>query len=171
VIGGERSTQKKTWPAPRGADNDSMRPIDLVYAAGRVELDASRVAWFAARQPGIVGFLEARCGAGDGLAVAIDAAWRMCAAFEARDGVPPRRVTSCVLERAEAITWAAGGAGPRARERGDEPPELVAWVAAWASDPPLPLSAAERRDVLGALVAVVYALDHVAAGRSLAAPA
>jgi hypothetical protein len=128
-------------------------------------------AWYAARQPGIVRFVEDRVH-GDALAVALAASWQLVAAFHARAGVWPERLDGALLEQAEeaalretrreASVWIEGCA---ARQ-----PVLVAWIAALVADPPLPLDADERRDVGLALLAVVYALDEITTGRSVPSP-
>src|SRR5688572_18358696 len=58
--------------------------------------------WFAARQPGIVRYLELRFRAlNEAFAVALHAASLVHAAYEKTLGVPPRRIPSQDLERAE----------------------------------------------------------------------
>ena len=54
--------------------------------------DASKVGWFAARQPGIVRFFEQRLlrPDGDAFGVALEAAWRIYRVFEYRDALDSR---------------------------------------------------------------------------------
>jgi hypothetical protein len=125
------------------------------------------VGWFAARQPGIIRFLESRLGTGtDACGVALDAAWRICAAFEARDGVPPGRLTEPLLERAETEAYAEtpefASFGWASRQ-----PTLCAWIASHLLDPPLPLAGRELRSVGLSLAAIVYALDELTSGREI----
>ena len=126
--------------------------------------DVADVGWFAARQPGIVGYLEGRCGRdSDALGVALDAAWRLCEAFQHVLGVPPARVSRSDLDRAqrEVVADAAmPGAGLGARQ-----PELFRWLADEIADPICPLGAGDRARVGTALAAVIYALDAVVTGR------
>ena len=64
---------------------------------------------FATRQPGMLRYLEARFRPGcDALAVALEAAARIHLAFELVRGVPPDRVPSPLLERAEAALLVDG---------------------------------------------------------------
>ncbi len=125
------------------------------------------VGWFAARQPGIIQFLESRLGTGtDACGVALDAAWRICAAFEARDGVPPGRVKADALERAEKEAYAEtpelASFGWAARQ-----PALCGWIASQLMDPPLPLASRELRSVGLSLAAIVYAVDEITSGRDI----
>lgn len=128
--------------------------------------DVDDVGWFAARQPGIVGYLEGRCGSGsDALGVALDAAWRLCGAFHQVIGVPPARVERGELERAqrEVLSDAAtAGSGLGARQ-----PELFRWLAGEISEPGCPLGPGDRARVGTALAAVIYALDAVVTGRAV----
>jgi len=122
------------------------------------------VGWFLARQPGIVRYLEARCGEGsDTLGVALHCAALMHAAYEVSLGVPPRRVPSQLLERAEAAVVSECDApvspGFVARQ-----PALAQWVAGVVSSPPVPLREDEVSCLGLSLAAVIYALDEVAAG-------
>ncbi len=137
-----------------------------VAAAMASRPDMAEVGWFAARQPGVVGYLEARLGAGsDALGVALDAAWRLCEAFHHVLGVPPGRIERTDLERAqqEVVADAAvSAAGPGARQ-----PELFRWLAGEITSPSCPLDTGDRARVGTALAAVIYALDAVVTGRSI----
>ncbi|RMH39491.1 MAG: hypothetical protein D6689_16335 [Deltaproteobacteria bacterium] len=127
--------------------------------------DAQTAGWFVARQPAVVRFLERRCGPTDAFAVALDAAVRICAAFERAAGVPPPPVPFRLLDRADdALAIEALGPGA-ARGLAARHPELCAWIARWVADPPLPLTAAEAGRVGACLTAVVYALDEITTGR------
>lgn len=130
--------------------------------------DTAEVGWFAARQPGIVRFLEERLlvGDGDAFGVALEAAWTVCNAFRERERVPPPRVSRALLERAETAV-ARESAHPGVTHDGcaQRQPELCAWVAGVVGNPPIPLGPAERVAVGAALAAVVYALDELTCGR------
>jgi hypothetical protein len=129
-----------------------------------VHPDATDVGWFVARQPAVVQFFERRCGATDAFPVALDAAFQICRAVEARDGVPPPPVPANLLDRAddalefEALAPAHGGCAERQ-------PDLCAWVAELLDDPPLPLDPVDARRVGTCLVALIYALDELTTGR------
>jgi hypothetical protein len=126
---------------------------------------AEQVGWFAARQPAVIRFLEARLLSqdGDAFAVGLEGAWQMCELFQSIDGVPPPRLTSSVLDRvAHAV------------ERGDDllavrrQLALLEWVAYWVAAPPVPLRPDEREAVGIALTAIACALDEATTGRPLA---
>lgn len=137
---------------------------------------SEQVGWFAARQPGVVGFLEQRLGAGRGLdrdafAVALDAARYIAAAFQRRHGVLPPRVPRPLLDQAEqAVAREAGPEGPPADGCAARQPALMAWVAQLVANPPVPLGSAEARAVGLALAAILYALDQVVTGRPVPGP-
>jgi hypothetical protein len=118
--------------------------------------------WFAARQPGIVRYLEVRCGgANEAFGVALHAASLVHAAYEKTLGVPPRRIPSQDLERAEeAIVTECDAPVPPgfvARQ-----PALATFVAGIVSAPPVPLDDEEQTRVGLTLAAVIYALDEIA---------
>lgn len=130
--------------------------------------DATEVGWFAARQPGIVRFLEERLlrGDGDSFGVALEAACRICAVFETRDGVPPPRVARSLLERAEvAVLAEARHAGAYADGCAARQPELCRWLAGYVADPPVPLTRSESAEVGCVLASLIYALDELTSGR------
>jgi hypothetical protein len=129
-----------------------------------VRPDVADVGWFAARQPGIVGYLEARCGPGsDALGVALDIAWRLCEAFHRVIGVPPARVGRADLERAQREVVA--DAAMPGTSLGARQPELFRWLADELADPVCPLVSGDRARVGTALAAVIYAVDAVVTGR------
>lgn len=132
--------------------------------------DATEVGWFAARQPGIVRFLEERLlhGDGDSFAVALEAACRICAVFETRDGVPPPRVTRSLLERAEvAVLAEARHAGRTTDGCAARQPELCKWLAGYVGDPPVPLTRSESAEVGSTLASLIYSLDELTCGRRI----
>lgn len=128
---------------------------------------AGDAGWFAARQPAILRFLEDRLGSGtDGFAVAFDAAWLIARVFRETNGVPAPRATEPLLARAEREAYAESAEfasfGWASRQ-----PALCAWIARHLADPPVPLSADERRTIGLSLAAIVYALDHLTTGREI----
>jgi hypothetical protein len=128
--------------------------------------DLAQVGWFAARQPGVLGYLEARCGAGsDALAVAVEAAWRLCHTFQSVDGVPPVRLDRRRLDRAQQAIVAA--VGPQMDALIGRQPAVFRWLEDELAAPPRPLAAAERARVATALAAVVLALDEASTGREI----
>ena len=114
-------------------------------------------AWFAARQPGIIKYLETRCGRDDGMGVALLAALAIHTAFERALGVSPPRVASSALERAERSVVAethGGRPGFAARQEA-----LTDFVAGVIAAPPVPLSDDETTRLAVVLATVVQALD------------
>jgi hypothetical protein len=123
------------------------------------KLDPYQVGWFAARQPGILRFLELACPSDDALAVALDAAWRICALFERVDRIPPPRVARSALAAAETtVVVESATSVPPTRQ-----PALIAWIADRLADSPLPLTDGEKRVVGTCLCAVVTAVDELRA--------
>jgi hypothetical protein len=122
-------------------------------------------AWFAARQPGIMKYLETSCGSGtDALGVGLAAALAIHAAYERTLGVPPPRVQSSLLSRAEkAVTSEAiFSAGEGLVDRQPAVSEFVAGVVA---NPPVPLGPEEATRLGLSLLAIAYALDEMSSGR------
>lgn len=124
-------------------------------------------AWFAIRQPGILKYVETRCGAWSALCgVALHAAFAMHAAFERSLGTPPPRVASSLLTRAEkAVLAEADMNEPPVDGIAERQPFLAGFVASVAAGPPVPLSADERVRLGLTLLTVLYALDDAATGR------
>jgi hypothetical protein len=144
---------------------------DLAESAAGFQMDHD-AAWYAARQPGVIRFVEDRL-SGDALAVALVASWQLMAAFHARMGVWPERLDSTLLERAEEAalreTRREAPLRPGSTEGGcaARQPVLIDWIVNLLADPPVPLDVDERRDVGLALMSVVYALDEVTTGRTV----
>ncbi len=139
-------------------------------AVARVQPAATDVGWFAARQPGVVRFLEERLltSDGDAFAVALEASWRICALFHERNGLPPPRVTRSLLERAEsAVLSEARADSHHADGCAQRQPAICSWLEGYIGDPPVPLTAAESRRTGTALAAVIYALDELTTGRAV----
>lgn len=152
----------------------------VVRTTGQVGGDD--LAWFAVRQPGVIGFLEQRLGSGrgpdrDAFAVALEGARFIGATFQRQLGALAPRVPRPLLDRAEqAVVRESMAAPPAEPARGGElegapggcaarQPALMAWVAGLVASPPIPLRPEERRAVGLALAAVIYALDEVTTGR------
>jgi hypothetical protein len=158
----------ENWPASRTLYMIHRMQVDAPESVERPEPDAVEAGWFAARQPGIIRFLEQHLAApdGDALGAALAGAWRLVTAFERRDGVSPSRVDRSLLDRAaravaaEARHGAADGCAARQ-------PELCTWLIGWLADPPAALTADETARVGAALAAVIYALDQVTTGRPI----
>jgi len=128
--------------------------------------DANEVGWFVARQPGLVRFLEERCGQTDAFPVALEAAYRLCSAVGGRLGVPVPTIPSPLLERADdTLDMESLVPGGAAGGCADRQPELCEWVAAMLADPPIPLREAEICRVGVCLTSVIYALDELTTGR------
>ncbi len=142
--------------------------VEAQELARVAEPGAVEVGWFAARQPGIIRFLEQRIPLhdGDALGAALLGAWRVHAAFQQRDGVPPARIERSLLDRA-AIAVAAESRHGATDGCATRQPELCAWLQRWLADPPTLLSAEETTRVRGALLSVIYALDQVTTGRPI----
>ncbi len=138
-------------------------------SAGRSQPTAADVGWFAARQPGVVRFLERRLlrGDGDAFAVALEASWRICSVFEQNDGVVPARLPYSLLDRAADGVTRQSVSLPAAEGCANRQPALCAWVDALLADPVLPLDRAETEAVGVALFALVYALDEASFGREV----
>ena len=146
----------------------SERSVDDAIA--RIQPAASEVGWFAARQPGVVRFLEERLLSpdGDAFGVALEASWRICTVFHERDGLPPPRVTRALLERAEeAVVSEARPDSRRTDGCAHRQPAICRWLAGYIDDPPVPLTASEAQRAGTAVAAVIYALDELTTGRSV----
>jgi len=131
---------------------------------------ASEVGWFAARQPGVVRFLEERLllPDGDAFGVALEGAWQIWAVFRQRDGLPPARVERSLLDRAErALLREAQSDWSLDDGCAHRQPALCRWLEAYVSNPPVPLTVDESIRVGMALAAVVYSLDEMTTGRQV----
>ncbi len=125
--------------------------------------DVTEIGWFAARQPGILWFLETRLGVDtDGFAVALDGAWRICSAFERTLGIHPARLRQHELEQAERHvlrpTRELAETGWARRQ-----PELCEWISQYVHQSPW-LANQDSRAVALCLAAIVQALDHNVCG-------
>lgn len=139
--------------------------------AARAEAEPQlEIGWFAARQPGVMRFLEDRLGAGapraqgaddEVLAIALDAACAIAEMFTAQHGRPPPRLSPRALERAEEQALEA--LAQRRPGYAERQPGLAAWVAGLVADPPRPLSRDQRRALGLSLGAVIAGFDAVLA--------
>ena len=131
----------------------------LTEAVHRVEAEPGTgdAAWFAARQPGIIRYLEARLGRDDLMGVALMAAFAIHAAFERTLGVPPPRVPSSALEWAEGIVAAEARDGAPAIVARQQ--ALAGFVAGVVAVPPVPLAEDEAGRLGLVLAAIVQAFD------------
>jgi hypothetical protein len=162
VSGTWRKLAVRRDPLYRGGMHVDERVVGTTGPAG-----GDDVGWFAARQPGMIGFLEQRLGSGrgpdrDAFAVALEAARFIGATFQRQLGMLPPRVPRALLDRAEQ---ALAGAGEPADGCAARQPALTAWVAQLVASPPVPLGRDEARAVGLALAAIIYALDELTTGR------
>lgn len=129
-----------------------------------MEAQPTDASWFAARQPAIIRYLARHCDGDDPMSVGLHAACSVHAAYELAIGVPPARVQSSLLDRAERAIVAEAD---RAATDGVvlRQPALAEFVASVVACPPLPLDAGEASRLGLALLAIVYALDEMTTGR------
>lgn len=128
-------------------DNDALR--------------ASEVGWFAAKQPGLLRFIEDRHGDGDALACAVDLSWRIVAAFEHQSGLPLARLDAAVLEEhlESVVRESRGELELVATGCAYRQPELCQWLAS-ALREVLVLAAAEHATLAATCLAVISACDE-----------
>jgi hypothetical protein len=154
---GETVEERVVTEVMRGVETLPMAALD----------EATRVSWFAARQPAIVRYLALRCGDGtDAMAVALHYATVIERSFHEALGGPPPRVIWARLGCAEAAF--TNEARTRGRDGGglvERQPALAQLIADVVASPPVPLADPEAARMGVALAAVVYALDEAAYGR------
>jgi hypothetical protein len=123
---------------------------------------ASEVGWFAARQPGLLRFLEDRLGLRtDGMGVAVDLCWRIVTAFEYQLGAPMNRLRTYDLEVAEEeVVAESRGRLELANGCAHRQPELCQWLARRLNELPVPLSKDIFDDVVLATFSCVSAADR-----------
>tara|TARA_R110002096_G_scaffold16898_11_gene58047 strand:+ start:18750 stop:19235 length:486 start_codon:yes stop_codon:yes gene_type:complete len=123
---------------------------------------ASEIGWFAARQPGLMRFVEDRLGHdGDATAMAVDLCWRVVAAFERKRGLPMPRIASPELERAEEeVTLEAQGDLDLATGCAHRQPDLCRWLEAALATPILPIPPALQVQVGLLVAATISACDR-----------
>ena len=130
--------------------------------------DACDVGWFVARQPAVVRYFEQQCGTSDAFPVALEAAYVICRAIEAVDGVPVVPVPWKLLDRAgESLDMEALVPGGARDGCADRQPELCDWVGKLLANPPIPLHEYEARLVGICLTTLIYAVDELTTGRQV----
>ncbi len=126
---------------------------------------ASEVGWFAARQPGLIRFIEDRVGHnGDAMAMSVDMCWRVASAFERQLGLPLPRLRHAELEQAE-IEVVSESQGPLGLARGcaHRQPELCRWLEEMMANPSLPIDSALLDQVALVTAATISACDRAQA--------
>jgi len=136
---------------------------------GDVE-QASEVGWFAARQPGLIRFIEDRVGHnGDAMAMSVDMCWRVASAFERQRGLPLPRLRNADLEQAEVeIVSESQGAPGLANGCAHRQPELCRWLEDMMANPSLPIESALLDQVAVVTAATISACDRANSPRRLA---
>jgi len=132
----------------------------LTEAIHRVEAEPGTgdAAWFAARQPAVVKFLESRLGRDDLMGVALMAAFAIHAAFERSLGAPPPRVRfSDLLGAEDSVVAEARSGQPSFLERQQA---LAAYLAALIAAPPIPLAPTDSSRHALILGAIIQAFDR-----------
>ena len=126
-------------------------------------MQGSEVAWFAARQPGILRFVEDRlAGTDDAIAMAVDLCWRIVAAFELKRGLPLPRLRTSELEQAEQEVVAESQGGlTLANGCAHRQPDLCTWLEAMLATPVLPLDHMALDQIGLIAVATISACDRV----------
>lgn len=119
-------------------------------------------AWFAARQPGVIKYLELRCGRDESMGVALMTALAIHLAFERALGSAPPRLLSSALERAEedVVRETRGGGASFVARQG----ALAGFVAGVVATPPVPLTDEEAGRLAVVLATVVHAFDSSTGG-------
>lgn len=145
---------------------DTMQVHERIVMEVSAETDDD-VAWFIARQPGIVRYLESRLVVGsDALGLALFGASFVHAAFHKAMGSWPPRLLSPGLESAESAVLreaeTRSGDGFVARQ-----PALAEFVAGVVASPPVPLADDDATRVGLVLATVVHALDDLSATQAL----
>ena len=123
---------------------------------------ASEVGWFAAKQPGILRFVEDRLGSnGDATALAFDLCWRVVAAFERQRGLPLPRLLASELEKAEEeVMRESQGGLLLANGCAHRQPDLCRWLEAAITTPILPLDSTSLDQVALIAAATISACDR-----------
>lgn len=123
---------------------------------------ASEVGWFAARQPGLIRFIEDRLGqSGDAMAMAVDMCWRVTSAFERQRGLPLPRLRSTELDQAEIeVVRESQGSLPLANGCAHRQPELCHWLEDMIANPSLPIDNRWLDQVALVTAATISACDR-----------
>lgn len=123
---------------------------------------ASEVGWFAARQPGLIRFIEDRLGhSGDAMAMAVDMCWRVASAFERQRGLPLPRIHNTELEHAELeVVRESQGSLALANGCAHRQPELCRWLEETIASPCLPIDNSLLDQVALVTAATISACDR-----------
>lgn len=123
---------------------------------------ASEVGWFAARQPGLIRFIEDRLGhSDDAMAMAVDMCWRVASAFERQRGLPLPRIRNAELERAEIeVVRESQGSLALANGCAHRQPELCRWLEEMMASPSLPIDSSLLDQVALVTAATISACDR-----------
>lgn len=123
---------------------------------------ASEVGWFAAKQPGLLRYIEDRVGRdGDATAMAVDLCWRVVAAFEHKRGLPMLRLSASELERAEVdVIRESQGELDLATGAAHRQPDLCRWLEGAITRPALPIGPELKDKVAVVAAATISACDH-----------
>ncbi len=141
-----------------------------IAAAGEDDMiTASEVGWFAAKQPGLLRYLEDRLGQEpDAMAMALEMSWRVVNAFEMQRGLPLPRLHAAEIERAEEeVLRESRGELSLANGCAYRQPELCRWLEAVLASPALPLSTAALEQVALATAATISACDTAQHARAM----
>jgi hypothetical protein len=133
-------------------------------AQNRDVAQASEVGWFAARQPGLLRFIEDRVGSSeDAMAMAVDMCWRVTSAFERQRGLPLPRISSAELERAEVEVMSESQGGlSLATGCAHRQPELCHWLEDRMVNAALPIDKSLLDQVALITAATISACDWAA---------
>ncbi len=123
---------------------------------------ASEVGWFAAKQPGLLRFVEDRVGHdGDATAMAVDLCWRVVAAFEHKRGLPMPRIHASELEFAEEeVVRESQGGLDLANGCAHRQPDLCRWLEAAMATPLLPVESVLQDQIALVVAATISACDR-----------
>lgn len=123
---------------------------------------ASEVGWFAARQPGLIRFIEDRLGhSDDAMAMAVDMCWRVASAFERQRGLPLPRIRNAELEQAEIeVVRESQGSLALANGCAHRQPELCRWLEEMMASPSLPIDNSLLDQVALVTAATISACDR-----------
>lgn len=134
----------------------------VALAQNRDLEQASEVGWFAARQPGLLRFIEDRLSNnGDAMAMAVDMCWRVTTAFEHQHGLPLPRIHMTELERAEVeVVRESQGGLALANGCAHRQPELCRWLEAMMACPVLPIENALLDQIALITAATISACDR-----------
>lgn len=134
----------------------------VALAASEDMAMASEVGWFAARQPGLLRFVEDRLGHdGDATAMAVNLCWRVVASFERQRGLPMPRIHAQELEAAEIeVVRESQGGLDLANGCAHRQPDLCQWLEAAMAAPLLPVEKLAQEQISLVVAATISACDR-----------